>query len=199
MLFPLWLWEQLGGFMGTVAARGHSGVLVLLCFICVWGIQTSMEKNPNATRGQVGLDASNLLPPPQVCQMQTCLWWGYLRMSGLLKPAVEMKEKVCLFHGDDQFHKCSGVVKLQLSLICENLAYKAPCASEIGVAPLKVTEWLFPAHSGLRRQKTWLICSYLTQQWIFCGEKFLPVGLLWCQSLCFWGLSSLQLLLDSLF
>lgn len=61
-------------------------------------------------------------------------------MSGLLKPAVEMKVKVCLFRGDDQFHKCSGVVKLQLSLVCENLAYKAPCASEIGVAPLKMTE-----------------------------------------------------------
>lgn len=194
ILFPLWLWEQLSGFMRTVAVRGHSGVLVLLCFICVWGIQTSVEKNPNATRRQVGLDANNLLPPPQVCQMQTCLWWGYLRMSGLLKPAVEMKVKVCLFCGDDQFRMCCGAGRLQLSLICENLAYKAPCASEIGVAPLKMTEWLFPAYSGLRRQKTWLIRSYLTQQWICCGEKILPVGLFWCQSLCFWGSSSLQLL-----
>lgn len=99
-----------------------------------------MEKTPNAHRRQVGFVSSNLLPPPQVYQMQACLWWGYMGMSGLLKSPVEMKVKVCLFSGDDQFHKCSGSGRVQLSLISENLACKATCASEIGVFPLKVAE-----------------------------------------------------------
>lgn len=61
-------------------------------------------------------------------------------MSGWLKSAVEMKVKVCLFGGDEQFHKCSRSGRVQLSLVSENLAYKAPCASEIGVSPLRMAE-----------------------------------------------------------
>lgn len=110
-LFPLWLWQQLSGYMGTVAVRGHSGVLLSQHFVCVWGIQTSVEKI-NATRGRVGLDGNSLLPPPQVCQTlvcQTlaCLWWGCLVMSKLLKSALAMKVKACHFGSDDRFHKCS--------------------------------------------------------------------------------------------
>lgn len=66
-------------------------------------------------------------------------------MSGLLKSAVEMKVKLCLFSGDDQFHKCSGSERVQLSLVSENLAYKATCASEMGVFPLKIVSCMFTA------------------------------------------------------
>lgn len=41
ILSPLILTD---GSMGNVAVRGHSGVLILQHFICVWGIQTSVEK-----------------------------------------------------------------------------------------------------------------------------------------------------------
>lgn len=61
-------------------------------------------------------------------------------MSELFNSPVEMKVRVCLFSGDDQFHKCSGSGRVQLSLISENLACKATCASEIGVFPFKMAE-----------------------------------------------------------
>lgn len=92
--------------MGTVTVRCHSGVLLSYHFICVWGVQTSMEK-VNATRGQIGFDGNNLLPPPQVCQTLACLWWGHLVMSRLLKSALAMKVRVCHFGSDGRFHKCS--------------------------------------------------------------------------------------------
>lgn len=116
-------------------------------------------------------------------------------MSGLLKSAVEMKVKLCLFSGDDQFHKCSGSERVQLSLVSENLAYKATCASEMGVFPLKIVSCVFTAQKT--QNITDLQLPYTAVN--FFGGKTLPVGLLWYQNLSFWCLSSLLFLLDSLF
>lgn len=110
-------------------------------------------KKVNATRRQVGLGGSNLLPPPQVCQTSPCLWWGHLVISKLLKSALATRVKVYHFGSDDGFHMCSESGMLQPSIVYDNLAYKDPCASEMGFSPLKRTECLFPAYSGLRTHK----------------------------------------------
>lgn len=70
-LSPLAL-EQLSGFMRTLVVKGHSDVLVLLCFICVWEIQTIVRKIPNAHLMQ-----RLVLFPVISCphHRSACLWW----------------------------------------------------------------------------------------------------------------------------
>jgi len=111
-----------------------------------------MEEN-NAQRGQVSLDGSNFLSPPQVCQMLACLWWGHLVVSRLLNSALAVKVRVCDCGSDDRFHKCYESGRLQLNIVYENRAYEDPCASEIDVSPFKRAEHLFSAYSELRRHK----------------------------------------------
>lgn len=70
-----------------------------------------------------------------------------------------MRVKVYHFGSNDGFHTCSESGILQPSIVYDNLAYKDPCASEMGFSPLRRTECLFPAYSGLRTHKAWQICK----------------------------------------